>query len=110
MNWVLVTEFPLSLDFSENGMLEMELEGRKFTLAKWSDQYFAFAQKCPHASGRMASGYINAQGQVVCPLHRYAFSPINGRNTTGEGYYLKTYPIEQRPEGLFIGFKPNSFF
>ena len=43
MNWVLVTEFPQELDFSENGMLEMELEGRKFTLAKWSDQYYAFA-------------------------------------------------------------------
>jgi len=110
MNWVLVTEFPQALDFSENGMLEMELEGRKFTLAKWADQYYAFAQKCPHASGRMASGYINPQGQVVCPLHRYAFDMKNGRNTTGEGYFLRTYPVEQRPEGIFIGFKPNSFF
>jgi 3-phenylpropionate/trans-cinnamate dioxygenase ferredoxin subunit len=34
----------------------------------------------------------------------------NGRNTTGEGYFLKTYPVELRPNGLFIGFKPNSFF
>ena len=73
MNWVLITEFPQALDFTENGMLEMELEGRKFTLAKWAEGYYAFAQKCPHASGRMASGYINIQGQVVCPLHRYAF-------------------------------------
>jgi len=110
MNWVLITEFPLGLDFGENGMLETELEGRKFTLAKWDNQFYAFAQKCPHASGRMASGYINTQGQVVCPLHRYAFDMKNGRNTTGEGYFLKTYPIEQRPEGIFIGFKPNSFF
>ena len=62
MNWVLVTEFPLSLVFAENGMLEMELEGRKITLAKWEQGYYAFAQKCPHASGRMASGYINPKG------------------------------------------------
>jgi 3-phenylpropionate/trans-cinnamate dioxygenase ferredoxin subunit len=110
MNWVLVTEFPLSLAFAENGMLEMELEGRKITLAKWEQGYYAFAQKCPHASGRMAAGYINPKGQVVCPLHRYAFDLVNGRNTTGEGYFLKTYPVEQRPEGIFIGFKPNSFF
>jgi 3-phenylpropionate/trans-cinnamate dioxygenase ferredoxin subunit len=28
----------------------------------------------------------------------------NGRNTTGEGYFLKTYPVEQRQEGIFIIF------
>jgi 3-phenylpropionate/trans-cinnamate dioxygenase ferredoxin subunit len=34
----------------------------------------------------------------------------NGRNTSGEGYFLKTYPVETRPEGIFIGFKPFSLF
>jgi 3-phenylpropionate/trans-cinnamate dioxygenase ferredoxin subunit len=110
MNWVLITDVPTSLDWPQNQLLDMEVEGKKITLAKWKDGYFAFAQKCPHASGRMAQGYINPLGQVVCPLHRYAFDMKNGRNTTGEGYFLNTYPVEQRPEGIFIGFKPNSFF
>ena len=110
MNWFLITDAPTSLDWPQNQLLDMEVEGKKITLAKWKDGYFAFAQKCPHASGRMAQGYINPLGQVVCPLHRYAFDMKNGRNTTGEGYFLKTYPIEERPEGIFIGFKPNSFF
>jgi 3-phenylpropionate/trans-cinnamate dioxygenase ferredoxin subunit len=34
----------------------------------------------------------------------------NGRNTSGEGYFLKTYPIELREEGLFIGFQSFSLF
>ncbi len=110
MNWELVTDAPLSLEWPANNLIEMEVAGKKVTLAKWQDSYFAFASKCPHASGRMASGYINPLGQVVCPLHRYAFDMKNGRNTTGEGYFLKTYPIETRPEGIFIGFKRNSFF
>ncbi len=110
MNWVLITEAPLSLDFQENNLLDLEVDGKKITLAKWKEGYFAFAQKCPHASGRMSAGYINPLGQVVCPLHRYAFDMKNGRYTSGEGYFLKTYPVEQRPEGIFIGFKPNSFF
>ena len=110
MNWFLITDKPTSLDWPQNQLLDMEVEGKKITLAKWKDGYFAFAQKCPHASGRMAQGYINPLGQVVCPLHRYAFDMKNGRNTSGEGYFLKTYPVEQRPEGIFIGFKPNSFF
>ena len=110
MHWVLVTDAPLSLDWPDNQLLDLDVDGKKITLAKFKDGFFAFAQKCPHASGRMAQGYINPLGQVVCPLHRYAFDMKNGRNTTGEGYFLKTYPVELRPNGLFIGFKPNSFF
>ena len=110
INWVLITDAPLSLDWQENQLLDMEVDGKKITIAKWKEGYFAFAQKCPHASGRMSAGYINPLGQVVCPLHRYAFDMKNGRNTSGEGYFLKTYPIEQRLEGISIGFKPNSFF
>ena len=110
INWELVTDAPLTLEWPDNNLLEIEVAGKKVTLAKWKEGYFAFASKCPHASGRMASGYINPLGQVVCPLHRYAFDMKNGRNTSGEGYFLKTYPVETRPEGIFIGFKPNSFF
>jgi 3-phenylpropionate/trans-cinnamate dioxygenase ferredoxin subunit len=110
MHWVLITDAPASLDWPDNQLLDLEVDSKKITLAKFKDCYFAFAQKCPHASGRMAQGYINPLGQVVCPLHRYAFDMKNGRNTTGEGYFLKTYPVELRTNGLFIGFKPNSFF
>ena len=110
LEWKLITTAPLSLNWAENNMVELELEGRSFTLAKKSDEYFAFASKCPHASGRMAQGYINPLGQVVCPLHRYCFDMKNGRNTSGEGYFLKTYPIELREEGLFIGFQSFSLF
>jgi 3-phenylpropionate/trans-cinnamate dioxygenase ferredoxin subunit len=110
INWELLTDAPLTLDWPASNLLEIELGGRKLTLAKWDGKYFAFSSKCPHASGKMASGYINPLGQVVCPLHRYAFDMKNGRNTSGEGYFLKTYPVETRPEGIFIGFKPFSLF
>jgi nitrite reductase/ring-hydroxylating ferredoxin subunit len=110
LEWKLITAAPLSLEWPSNNMLAMEVEGKKFTLAKWQDNYFAFASKCPHASGRMEQGYINPLGQAVCPLHRYCFDMKNGRNTSGEGYFLKTYPIELREEGLFIGFQSFSLF
>jgi nitrite reductase/ring-hydroxylating ferredoxin subunit len=48
-------------------------------------------------------------GNIVCPLHRYKFSLVNGRNVSGEGYYLKTYPVEQREDGLYIGFEKSWF-
>ena len=110
MEWKLITDAPLTLDWPQNNMMELEVDGKKFTLAKFQDSYFAFASKCPHASGRMAEGYINPLGQVICPLHRYSFNMFNGFNTSGEGYFLKTYPLELRDEGLFIGFQSFSLF
>lgn len=100
--WKLLTELPQALPWQDNGMCIVELDGKKLTLARIAHQYYAFAHKCPHASGIMADGYVDAMGQVVCPLHRYRFNVQNGRNTSGEGYYLKTYPVELRAQGLFV--------
>ena len=46
---------------------------------------------------------MDALGNIVCPLHRYKFSIKNGRNTSGEGYFLKTFAIEVREDGIFVG-------
>jgi 3-phenylpropionate/trans-cinnamate dioxygenase ferredoxin subunit len=27
----------------------------------------------------------------------------NGRNTSGEGYYMKHWPVDIRDEGVFVG-------
>jgi len=51
----------------------------------------------------MAYGYIDALGNIVCPLHRYKYSLQNGRNVSGEGYFLKHWPIELNEDGVYIG-------
>jgi 3-phenylpropionate/trans-cinnamate dioxygenase ferredoxin subunit len=33
----------------------------------------------------------------------------NGRNVSGEGYHLKTYPIEIRGEGVFMGMEKSGW-
>lgn len=96
--------------FQQNNMCVIEIGNKKISLAKHNNQIFAFAYKCPHASGVLANGFIDALGNVVCPLHRYKFCINNGRNITGEGYYLKTFPIEIRETGVYIGFEENNFF
>jgi 3-phenylpropionate/trans-cinnamate dioxygenase ferredoxin subunit len=52
----------------------------------------------------MVNGYLDAQGNAVCPLHKYKFALKNGYNVTGEGYNMRTYPIEIRENGIFVGF------
>lgn len=83
---------------------------KKITLAKAGDNLFACAYKCPHASGILADGFIDAMDNIVCPVHRYKFSLQNGRDTSGEGYHLKTYAVEVREDGVYIGFEEKGLF
>ncbi len=110
INWHKIADSLTGLPFSEAGLTELEVAGKKVCLTLHKEQLYACAAKCPHAGGSMAAGYTDSLGNIVCPLHRYKFSLQNGRNTSGEGYFLKTYPLEIRPEGIFIGFEENNLF
>jgi nitrite reductase/ring-hydroxylating ferredoxin subunit len=106
--WHKIAETVAEIPFGANGLTEMEAGGKKFCLSAHNDTLLACAHKCPHAGGAMAQGYTDALGNIVCPLHRYKFSLQNGRNTSGEGYFLKTFPVQVRPSGVYIGFAENS--
>lgn len=102
-DWIKIAEHVNEIDFGANQLAVAEANGKKICIGKHADDYFAFAYKCPHAGGILADGYIDATGNVVCPLHRYKFNMKNGRNVTGEGYYLKTWPVEINEDGVFVG-------
>ena len=105
INWHKVADTINAIDWQPNNMAIAELAGKTITLVKQNDSIKACAYKCPHASSVLAGGYVDALGNIVCPLHRYKFSLQNGRNVSGEGYYLKTYVVETRADGVYIGFE-----
>ena len=108
--WEKICSSEAELHFQSNGMLEVEVGGKKLCVLKSKDQLYACSARCPHASGVMSEGFVDAVGNIVCPLHRYKFDPANGRNVSGEGYFLKTYPIEKREDGIYIGFEEGGLF
>lgn len=108
--WFKVAAHINELGFEQNNLLIVEVNNKKITLAKYGSELFACTHLCPHASGVLAEGYVDAAGNIVCPVHRYKFNLSNGRNVTGEGYFLKTYPVKINEEGIFVGFEDKSFF
>jgi len=96
--------------FSSGGLAQVEVSGKTICIAVKDAQLSACTAKCPHAGGLLADGYLDPLGNIVCPLHRYKFNLKNGRNTSGEGYFLKVFPVEMREDGVFVGVQQNNFF
>lgn len=109
IKWFKVADSKNELQWQSNNMIVAEAGGKKITLARIGDEIFACAYKCPHAGGILADGFVDSMQNIVCPLHRYRFSLTNGRNTSGEGYYLKVYPIDEREAGIFVGFEETNW-
>ena len=99
--WHKIADHINEIDFADNNIATADLNGKTICVGKFKDEIFAFAYKCPHAGGILADGYIDPLGNVVCPQHRYKYNLKNGRNISGEGYYLKHWPVEIREDGVW---------
>ncbi|MBN9383175.1 MAG: Rieske 2Fe-2S domain-containing protein [Chitinophagaceae bacterium] len=102
--WHKVAGAATDLQWTAGAIAEVSADGTKICLAKFQDQWFGFAHTCPHAGAPMTDGYVAGPCQVVCPVHQLKFNLKNGgRDVNGEGYTLKTYPVEVRADGVYVG-------
>ncbi|GAC1419629.1 MAG: hypothetical protein NVS1B13_06500 [Flavisolibacter sp.] len=108
--WVKLAENISEISFADNGITELQVEERRICMAFFNGRLFAFTSLCPHASGRFKDGHLDPFGNIVCPLHRFKYNLDNGQNISGEGYYLKRWPVEVRVDGIYVGFENNKLF
>ncbi|HTI90885.1 MAG TPA: Rieske 2Fe-2S domain-containing protein [Puia sp.] len=126
--WHKVAETAADLQWTAGNVSEVEVEGKKLCVARSGDsgaggssvhvdaasgageEWFGFAHTCPHAGAPMTDGYITGGCNIVCPVHNLKFNLKNGRDVNGEGYTLKTYPVEVREEGVYLGMEEGGGF
>jgi nitrite reductase/ring-hydroxylating ferredoxin subunit len=82
---------------------------RKICIAHTEEGFFAVSDRCPHNGFSLGKGWCTPEQTVVCPLHRYAFDLKTGRAKTGLADYVDTYPIELRPDGIYLGMTETIF-
>ena len=99
---IRIAAHPRELIFSDNGICSVQADEFLFCLTRSNENIIAFQSKCPHAGADLSKGYLDNTGNVVCPLHHYRFSVATGRNVSGEGYFLKRYPVHINEDGVFI--------
>ena len=108
--WHKIAESENELQFKKNNLTVTIANKKKITIGKFKEKLLACGYTCPHAGGILSDGLIDAQGNIVCPLHHYRFSMETGRNKSGEGYFLKSYPVEIRADGVYIGMEEKKLF
>jgi 3-phenylpropionate/trans-cinnamate dioxygenase ferredoxin subunit len=109
-DWHKIAESIAEINFAANGLANITVAGKTIILALHNNEIFACTQKCPHAGGILADGYLDAVGNIVCPLHRYKYSLQNGINVSGEGFFLKTFKVDVREEGVFVHVTDRGLF
>lgn len=48
-------------------------DGQEYFLLSHEGRLYLVANSCPHRGGPLKSGYVNADGEIVCPMHHGAF-------------------------------------
>ncbi|PWS28920.1 (2Fe-2S)-binding protein [Pedobacter yonginense] len=82
------------------------VNGKQVCIIKTAGKIYATQSFCPHAGGNFGGGWCK-NGQLVCPIHRYAYNLETGRGAEGQGDYINIFPTELREDGLYIGFKES---
>ncbi len=104
MNWVKVLS---KQELTEPDFIRMvKADGKKICLIKHENKFYATQNTCPHAGGILSGGWCK-NGHLICPLHRYEYNLETGKGAEGQGDYIDIYPLEERPDGLYIGLKEN---
>lgn len=106
--WVPIADTE-NVPVTENEIQEVAAGHKKICMTRLDGKLYAFARKCPHAGGFLSEGHIDNYGNIVCPVHRYKYNIKNGYNSSGEGYYLSTYPVEEREDGIYVGFAQSGW-
>lgn len=104
VQWHRIANTVLELFPGKENLKEILVAGKSICLARQGNKLYGVTALCPHAGGALCNGYIDKLGNIVCPVHHYRFQLGTGRNISGEGYHLKTFAIEEREDGIYIGF------
>ncbi len=104
MNWTKLFEEEVT-----NGpdfVMSVEVSGKKLCAVKSEGEIYVVERKCPHAGADLSSGWCS-NGNLVCPYHRHEFDLKTGRGKKGQGNYVKTYAVEHRKDGIYVGVPKN---
>ena len=101
INWLKV----LGLNELEEGRVKpVTCLHQTLCLTRFEGEYAALDNRCPHQGGPLGEGSIE-NGLLRCPWHGWDFHPLTGLPPGGYDDGVKVYPVEEREDGIYVGFE-----
>ena len=94
----------------KGGITSINAGGKTICIVYDEGTLHALGNRCPHAGGSLGEGWCDGKGNVVCPVHRITYNLKTGRSVSGEGFNVETYPVEIRPDGIWLAIRENRWF
>jgi 3-phenylpropionate/trans-cinnamate dioxygenase ferredoxin subunit len=110
VKWHKIDGEAADIQWSRGNIAQVQVNGKTLCLGRFGEQYYGFAHLCPHAGAPLADGFVDGACRIVCPVHSIKFNLKDGRDANGDGYKLKTYPVEVREDGVYVGFEEGGLF
>ncbi len=85
----------------EGRVNSVEVDGRTMALARCGERLGALDNHCPHQGGPLGEGSIE-KGLLRCPWHGYDYDPISGHPPSGFSDSVRSFPVEERPDGVYV--------
>ncbi len=106
-HWIKIFETETEFEnyVQPNKFIVFQLRGEKICVTRTAKGAYAVQDKCPHNGASLSQGFCSQKNEIICPLHRYSFDLDSGKATSGGAYALKTYPIQIKTDGVYVGIK-----
>jgi len=101
-DWIKIAGKIEEFTFDKNNIACVTIHGKSICLVQSTYELKACSASCPHAAGDLSKGFLDAKGNIICPVHGYRFNLTSGRDSNSEGYFLKIYKVKRNEEGIFI--------
>jgi pyruvate oxidase len=89
-----------ALDEGEVTMCPVGL--KTVALTRLQGRYGAIDNHCPHQGGPLGQGTLE-NDKIRCPWHGFDFDPFTGEAAGGPDFNVRTYPVEVREDGVYVG-------
>ena len=91
-------------ELENNSTKKLMISSQQILLSRVNNQYGAVEGICPHQGGPIIDAKIE-NGIIRCPWHGHPFDPLTGKSL-GRDNDLKTYAVEERPDGIYLRIDP----
>jgi 3-phenylpropionate/trans-cinnamate dioxygenase ferredoxin subunit len=98
--WVKIAEIG---DVPPGAGRAFEVEGSSIAVFNVDGTLYAIDDSCPHQGSSLAMGSLERY-VVTCRSHGMKIN-LTGGQQPGPGMNVQSFPLESRPDGIYVGFQ-----